>query len=158
MATTYEDINDAFMLKENDYRLIALYQSDVANSTSDLDTLLYGWMMDGIVDFQDICTQDLTDRNETSKEFNFVMTSENINMLAKHMVRYWLEKEVSDILQMRNKIQTDFKTYSEAQSLATKKAYLIEVIERLDQDMTKYGYKYFDWQQAITNGFSTLMT
>jgi hypothetical protein len=86
------------------------------------------------------------------------MTPENINMLAKHMVRYWLEKEVSDILQMRNKIQTDFKTYSEAQSLATKKAYLIEVIERLDQDMTKYGYKYFDWQQAITNGFSTLMT
>lgn len=83
MATTYEDINDAFMLKENDYRLIALYKSDIANSTSDLDTLLYGWMMDGIVDFQDICTQDLTDRNETTKTFNFVMTPENINMLAK---------------------------------------------------------------------------
>ena len=79
-------------------------------------------------------------------------------MLAKHMVRYWLEKEDSDILQMRNKIQTDVKTYSEAQSLATKKAYLIEVIERLDQDMTKYGYKYFDWTTAKNTNFSDFIT
>jgi hypothetical protein len=156
--TTYQDVNDMFMLLQNDYRLISLYQDDLANTTSNLDTLLYGWMVLSIGEFGLDCTQDLSNRNETTKEFNFVMTDENINLLAKFMVKYWLQKEVSDILQMRNKIQTDFKSYSEAQSLATKKGYLIEVIERLDQDMTKYGYKNFDWQQAIDNGFETLMT
>ena len=156
--TTYQDINDAFMLMQNDYRLISLYQDDVANSTTNLDTLLYGWMISAIVDFQDLCNEDLSDRNETTQEFNFVMSDENINFLAKTMIKYWLQKEVSDILQMRNKIQTDFKTYSEAQSLATKKAYLIEVIERLDQDMTKYGYKYFDWTTAKNTNFSDFIT
>ena len=156
--TTYQDINDAFMLMQNDYRLISLYQDDVANSTTNLDTLLYGWMISAIVDFQDLCNEDLSDRNETTQEFNFVMQDENINFLAKTMIKYWLQKEVSDILQMRNKIQTDFKTYSEAQSLATKKAYLIEVIERLDQDMTKYGYKYFDWTTAKNTNFSDFIT
>ena len=158
MATTYEDINDAFMLMQNDYRLISLYQDDVANSTTNLDTLLYGWMISAIVDFQDLCNEDLTDRNETTQEFNYTMSDENINLLAKNMIKYWLQKEVSDILQMRNKVQTDFKTYSEAQSLATKKAYLIEVIERLDQDMTKYGYKYFDWTTAKNTNFSDFIT
>jgi len=156
--TTYQDINDSFMLMQNDYRLLALYNTDVDDSTTNLDTLLYGWMILSIGEFSPDCTQDLTDRDETDKEFNFTMTDENITLLTKFMVKQWLQKETSDILQMRNKIQTDFKSYSEAQSLATKKAYLIEVIERLDQDMTRYNYRNFDWETAKTNGFADFIT
>jgi len=119
MATTYENINDGLYVKER-YRL-SLFINQILPFNHDLDTLFYCWMMDGIVDFQDICTQDLTwtELKKQTKTLNFVMTSRKYQYAWQNI---WLDtgwkKEVSDILQMRNKIQTDFKTYSESQSLS----------------------------------------
>jgi len=74
-------------------------------------------MMDGIVDFQDICTQDwLTEMKPTKN--SILSWLRKYQYAGKHMVRYWLEKEVSDISTNADKIQTDFTTYSEAQSFS----------------------------------------
>ncbi len=157
--TTFVDIYDLFMQLQNDYRLVALYTDDIENSTTNLDTYLEGWLMFSIGDFNKYCTQDLEDRTDSTYTFDFAMTIQNQTLLAKHMVKYWLQKEVHDILQMRNKVQDrDFKTYSEAQSLTAKSNLLSKVKEELSQDVNDYSYDNFDWQQALDNGFETLMT
>lgn len=111
-----------------------------------------------IPDF-DICEQDLEDRTDVNYTFDIVLTTENKTILAQIMVKYWLSREVNDILQMRLKIQDkDFHTYSENQNLREKSAWLSKVKEEISQRLVDYGYKYFDWQQALDNGFETLMT
>jgi len=156
--TTFVDIYDLFLQLINDYRLTALYNSDVENSTTDLDTLLESWMILAIPDF-DICEQDLEDRTDANHTFDIELTTENKTILAQIMVKYWLSKEVNDILQMRLKIQDkDFHTYSENLNLREKAAWLSKVKEEISQRLVDYGYKYFDWQQALDNGFETLMT
>ena len=155
--TTYTEIYDLFMNLQNDYRLLALYNNDVANSTNNLDILLQGWLLLGIGDFVNVCNQDLTDRNDTTATFNFVMSTINQTILSKFMVKYWMRKEISDILQMRNKVQDSFHTYSEAQSLTAKSALLTKIEEELSQDVVEYGYADRDmWQFWITNGFTSL--
>ena len=156
-TTSYELIYDLFLTQINDYRLTALYNLDVANSTSDLDTLLQGWLFLAIPDFEDICTQDLEDRDDTTMVFNYVMTTENQQVLAFIMMKYWLRKETHDILQMRLHVQDkDFKTYAEQANLNSKSAALTKVTEEISQKLVDYGYKHADWQFWITDGFQTL--
>ena len=155
--TAYVDIFDIFMSLQTDYRLLGLYADDVANSTSNLDTLLQGWLILGIGDFVNICNQDLTDRDDSAATFSFVMSTINQTILAKYIMKYWLKKEVHDILQMRNKVQDSFHTYSESQNVTAKSALLTKVEEELSQDIIDYSYSDKDmWQFWINNGFSSL--
>ena len=102
-TTSYVDIYDLFMELQRDYRLIGLYNDDVANSTTNLNTMLQGWLILGIGDFLNICDQDLEDRDDSTEIFNFLMTTRNKNMLAKLIKKYWLQQEIHDIAQMRGK-------------------------------------------------------
>ena len=155
--TTFVDIYDLFMMLQNDYRLVALYNDDIENSTTNLDDYLEGWLMFSIGDFSQYCTQDLEDRTDADSTFDIELTTENKTILAKYMVQYWLEKEVHDILQMRSKVQDrDFKTYSEAQNLTAKSNVLSKVKEELSQRIIDYGYKNADWETWVTDGFLTL--
>ena len=154
-TTSYESIYDLFLQQINDYRLTALYNSDVANSTSDLDTLLEGWLFLAIPDFEDICTQDLEDRDDTTMVFNYVMTTENQQVLAFIMMKYWLRKETHDILQMRLHVQDrDFKTYAEQANLNSKSLALTKVTEEISQRLVDYGYKNADWTTWYTTNFN----
>jgi hypothetical protein len=157
-ATTFVDIYDLFLQLIQDYRLTALYNDDVANSTTNLDTLLESWLMLSIPDFETVCNQDLEDRTDASHTFDIELTTENKTILAQIMVKYWLSKEVNDILQMRLKIQDrDFHTYSENSNLKEKSAWLTKVKEEISQRLVDYGYADTDmWQYWITNGFTTL--
>jgi hypothetical protein len=157
--TTFVDIYDLFLQLISDYRLTALYTDDVANSTSNLDTLLESWLMLAIPDFENVCTQDLEDRTDASETFDIVLTTENKTILAQIMVKYWLTREVNDILQMRLKVQDkDFHTYSENANLKEKSAWLSKVKEEISQRLVDYGYKNADWQFWITDGFNTLQS
>ena len=158
MATTYEDIYDIFMSNlSNDYRLLAIFNDDVANSTKNLDIILHGWLFLGIGDFTPICNQDLTKIDETNETFTIDLSVINKNMLAKFIAKYWMKKEIHDIEQMRNKVQDSYRTYSEAQNVTAKSALLSKLEEELSQDLVDYGYSDKDmWQRWITNGFATL--
>jgi hypothetical protein len=134
----------------NDYRLTALFQS----SEVDFEQYLTGWLLFSIVDF-DICDQSLS-YTESTKTFTEALTNKNQVMLAKIMVRYWLSKEVADISQMSLKVQDrDFKTFSEAQHLREKSAYLNIVKEDISQTMVDYGLKTTDWAAWLNGDFYT---
>ena len=62
------------------------------------------------------------------------------------MVKYWMQKEVSDITQMSLHIQDhDYKFYSEAQNLREKSNYLNVVKEDISQALVNYDLKSNDW-------------
>lgn len=150
--TPYSDINDLFLQQIEDYRLIELYNGGAGEEN--LNTYLLGFMVLAIPEFYP-CTQDLSNRNDTLKIFNYQMTDENKKILSKLMVREWLAKELKDILQMRwNITDHDFKHYSEAQNTKSKQDVLSELREDCSQLLVDYGLKHNDWQAWNMGNFS----
>jgi hypothetical protein len=124
----------------DDYNLDALY----AQSAPNFYTYLEGFLIQAIDDF-DICTQALVYDEET-QEFSVTLTNKNKLILANIMVKCWLEKEVNNILQMRNHIQDhDFKTFSAAANLKEKKDLLRGKEEEIDLQLSRYEYDANDW-------------
>jgi len=150
MATPYSDIYDFFMIKVTDYNLITLYQ----DSVTDFESFLQGWLKLSIVDFNDYCDQDLSDRNDTTNTFNFDMTDENQVILSVFMVFHWLEKEVNDVLQMNLSVtDRDFKHYAESKNLDSKTSYRDRLSEEKSQILVTYGYKNNDWESWFSGNF-----
>lgn len=145
MGTSLTDILDLFMLLQNDYRLLNLYTSSSAN----FNTYLEGWMLYAINDFDGISTQSL-DYTPTSGSitgsFTETLTNENKLMLSQLVVRYWMAKEVQDVLQMNiNLTDHDFKHFAESQNLAEKQRMHNFKREEVAQLLVDYGYKHNDW-------------
>lgn len=150
MATAYGEIFDSFMSSIDDYRLVELYTS----STTDFENYLLGWLKKSIVEFSDYCTQDLSLRDDDAKLFDTTLTEKNVDVLARLMVKYWLTKEVNDVLQMRTKITDhDFKHYAESASLREKQSYLQTVKEECSQLLLDYAYKNNDWVSWAAGDF-----
>lgn len=142
MATNYSDVYDFFMLQIKDYNLNELYDA----STTDFENFLQGFLREAIVEFNRICDQDLTDRNDTTGVFNIDLTERNVVTLARGMVKFWLEKEVQDVMDMGLHLtDRDFKHYSEAQNLQSKRGFLQDVTERVAQMYVDYGFDNVDW-------------
>jgi hypothetical protein len=150
-GTNFSDVFDQFLSFIEDYRLTALYQSSVVN----FEIYLQGWLMPSIVEFSNVpCNQALT-FNTTTKTFTETLSLENVMILSKLMMKYWLMKEVNDITQMRLKIQTDYKSYSEAQNITAKTERLIQVTEDISQTLVNYSYKNFNWAEWTSGNFTT---
>ena len=149
--TPYTSINDLFLSQVEDYRLIELYNG--GDGEDQLNTYLLGFMLLAIPEFNP-CTQDLSDRNDTTLTFNFEMTTENQKILSKLMVKEWLAKELKDILQMRwNITDSDFKHYSEAQNTKSKQDVLSELREECSQLLIDYGLRHNDWSAWVLGNF-----
>lgn len=150
MGTKFESIFDQFMSLQQDYRLIALFQSSV----QDFELYLQGWLIPSIVEFQDVpCNQSLAYDLDT-KTFTEDLTLQNQIILARLMKKYWLTKEVNDISQMRNFIQDrDFTTHSAAQNLKEKRDLLIATEEEISKLLVSYGYKHISWDEWFQGNY-----
>jgi len=134
MGTSFTEVIDEFMLLQDDYRLITLFQTSPENFT----TYVTGWLIPAITDFETVCDQKLT-YNLTTKYFTETLNKRNILTLAKIVKQYWLQRTVDDVSQMKAKIQTDFHTYSEAQNYKTMQDRLILMNEEISQLLVKYS-------------------
>lgn len=142
MATEFTEVNDLFLTLVEDYRINLIYQT---SGSAALNTYLEPWLVYSVQEFSNVCNQDLTYDLNTEK-FNETLTIENINILAQMMTKYWLMKTVQDVLQMNNNIiDHDFKTFSQAQNLDSKRKYLQEKKEEISQLLQDYSYKYNKW-------------
>lgn len=156
-GTLFSDIYDLFLEQIDDYRLVNLYNQDVLNDTTNLDTYLHGFMLLAIPEFSE-CSQDLSLRDDTTT-FSFTETLTDINkkILSKLMVKEWLSKEVKNILDMKAKIQDiDYKTYSEAQNITARQSMLTMLKEECSQLLIDYGYKNNSWSEWYSGNFSGL--
>lgn len=150
MGTVVSTIYDRFLMLVNDYKLVALYDSSQTN----FETYLGGWLDFAINDF-DICTQSLV-YSGTTPTFTATLTTENQLILARIMVKYWLQKEVQDVTQMSIHLQDrDFKTYSEAQNIMAKSNHLDKIKEDVSQALVDYGLKTADWTSWLDGTFYT---
>jgi hypothetical protein len=155
-GTLFTDIYDLTLQQIDDYRLVGLYNQDVLNDTTNLDTYLHGFMLLAIPEFSE-CSQDLSLRDDSvTFSFTETLTDMNKKILSKLMVKEWLSKDIKDILAMKSKVQTDFKTYSEAQNLTARQASFTMFKEECSQLLIDYGYKNNSWAEWYSGNYSGL--
>jgi len=141
-GTSIVEIIDLFSALQADYRLISLY--DTSGSVA-FTTYQEPWLLHSIDEFAPICNQSLA-YSTTTQEFTETLNQENKDILADLMIKYWLEKLIQDVLQMNNNITDhDFKMFSQAQNLKAKQDWYNSKKEDLDQRLSKYAYRHFDW-------------
>lgn len=150
MTTEFAEVNDLFLTLIEDYRINLIYQT---SGSATLNTYLEGWLIYSVGEFVDLCNQDLS-YNLSAQQFNETLTSENINILAQIMTKYWFTKLTQDILQVNvNIVDHDFKTFSQAQNLKEKRDYLNNKKEEISQLLQNYAYKYNQWDNWNTQIF-----
>jgi len=141
MATTLDEICDLALTLIDDYRLTALYQT---SGSASLNTYLEPWLLMAIDEF-DLCSQTLS-YSTTTQTFTLDLTQQHKNILAQIMTKYWMQKEVQDVNQMRLHLQDrDFKTFAEANNLKEKREFYNTKQEEIDRILQKYGYRNNDW-------------
>lgn len=152
MTTALDDIVDLFMMLQNDYRLLSIFQT---SGSTVLDNYVEPWLLFSIDDFSGICNQDLTYDSGSHIFTNNTLTQTNKNILARIMIVYWLERTVKDVLQMNYNItDRDFKHYSESQNLKEKRDLYVQEKEKISQLLSdyqwgKYNTDWINWQNQI---------
>ena len=115
------------------------------------------WLLNSIIEF-DVCDQDLSytvSTDATEGYFDADLTNKNIFMLVQIMVKYFLQKDLNDILKISNILQDrDFKLYSASNNLKAKQDYYNTKCEEIDRRLTSYGYADNDWASWQNQDFS----
>lgn len=151
-GTSFTKIFDVFMVLQQDYNLVILYNQ----SETDFTTYLEGWLILSVDEFNRNTkpTQSLG-YDLVTQTFNETLSDENQLVLSRVMVRYWMERVRNDIRQMNLSIQDhDFKHYAESQNLKEKINLLTVKIEELSQLYVDYGYKHNDWDAWANGNFN----
>jgi hypothetical protein len=142
-------------MRVRDYRLDAIYN---VSGSQVFNTYLEPWLIDATTEFAPICDQDLSyivSGSATEGYFSEILTTENKVMISKLMVKYFLAKSISDVLQFSNVVSDrDFKTFSAAQNLTAKTAYYNTKREELSQEMLEYSLRKNQWSQWNLQIFS----
>jgi len=134
--TLYNEVYKRFLRKVTDFRISELF----VNSPSDADDRLQGWLESAIIKFQR-CKTNLSDRNDTSKQFNNTLSDYEKEILSVLMLVEWIEPEVNHILDMTRELSdTDFKIHSAKDNLEAKKKLLIKHQEDADRLIIAYGF------------------
>jgi hypothetical protein len=137
------------MMLTVDYKLRKLFSM----SEEVLNNYVEAWLILAIVDFNSVRADNLIYDKDT-QTFSTTLNSEDIKILARLMVRYWLEKEVNDVLAFENTLQDhDFKTYSQAQNLDSKRNLLNLQIEETDKVLSLYTYRNNNWSSWLNQSF-----
>jgi len=141
LGTPYESIHERFSMKTSDYTLDRLFQ----NSESAYQSYLNGFLISAISKFTQ-CVNNLKLRDDDLQEFNIDLDDLEVEILSDLMVVEWCSKEVHSIMEMRRGLNDgDFKVFSEAQHLNSKKDLLVTTREITNRLITEYGYAKLDF-------------
>ena len=113
--TSYETIYNRALAQITDPLLVQLPEED-------LETMLYDWLMDAIVE-PVIGEYDFSDRDEKLKQFNFDISDRDQKILSIHMVRGWLAPQIRSVTltsQVFSGKETKF--FAQSQQLAEMRA------------------------------------
>ena len=154
MGTLSSEIFDFFLTSVNDYKLTAIYQT---SGSLALDIYMEPWLLNSIIEF-DVCDQSLSytvSSGSSEGYFDVTLTNKNIFMLVQVMTKYWLQKNINDILQISNILQDrDFRMFSASNNLKAKQDYYNTKCEEIDRRLTSYGYADNDWASWQNQNFS----
>ncbi len=111
MPTPYSDVYNVFLNRITDYDLPAFTEEN-------RETILHGFMINACSKFKRVCKKvskvDLSDRDETNKQFNSVLSDEQIDIITTGMIMEWVKPKYYLDENMRNMLNT--KDYNMAAS------------------------------------------
>lgn len=135
MGTKYEEIYERYRTRVRNYDILD-YDSDIVN-TMQLDLLNLS-----ISDFEEICVQDLSDRDDELLAFNIDLTNREKDILALGMVLHFVEPYVYNTDSLKNALNTkDFTLYSPANLLEKMKDLMEATASRLTREMNLYSFR-----------------
>jgi len=147
--TSFDDVYDLTLVSFRDYKLDKLYDISV----DDFKNVLQGYLFKAIPKFTN-CKKDLEDFDLTTKIFNNDLNLTEKVILSDFMVIEWMTSKILDITQMQLHLNdTDYKTFSEERNLKGKIEAQNILIERVNQDTTKYGIKNIPWGEWAGGNF-----
>lgn len=110
MATPYQEVFKVFLGKISDY-------SFVQYTDEELDEIFSEYLDGACVRFK-VCDKDLGDRDNTTKQFNIILSSEEKQILGRAMVLEWIEPQIADTLLIKQQMtDRDFQITSQANHL-----------------------------------------
>jgi hypothetical protein len=156
MATGSDEIVDRFMMQVmNDNILNTLYST---SGSAALVIYTEAWLLAAIDDFARVSNDDLTYIPSSGSSvvgyFTRDLTSREINILARAMVKQWLQQRVSNNISM-GRFFVDREFRMSAPMLPSLKSYLIEVIESVDKLLGDYAWDGNDWSGWFNQTFSS---
>lgn len=139
--TNISEIVDWFMMLQTDYRLKKIFSMGEA----ELNLYLEPWALMSMVILNNVKTESLV-YDTATQNFSTTLSVEDKSLLAQLMLRYWLEKEVNDVLAFTNVLHDhDFKQFSQAQNLDARRTLLGMKIEETDKLLKQYSYSHNNW-------------
>ena len=147
MATAYNEIFTLFLAGIQDYKIDALYESATPTNA---DVYMSDFLVRAIPNF-DNCVQNLESRNDSTRTFTIILTTDEKVILSELMMVQWLKKDVNDIKQMELHLSDPkaFKHYAESNNLKEKRELLNSHQEAADKLMLRYSQKNIDWNDFI---------
>lgn len=120
--TSYEQLYNRALAQITDPLLAKIPEADLEN-------MLYGWLMDAIVE-PVVGTYNFADRNEEEKKFNFDISDRDQKIIAINMVRGWLAPQIASVVFTAQVYSgKESKFYAQANHLAELRA-LDESLQR----------------------------
>lgn len=135
MGTKYEEIFDRYRARVRNYDFLDYDAITRLEYQKDLLAL-------AVSDFEDICKQDLNDREDDILSFAVTLTNREKDILALGMVLHFVEPYVYNTDALQNALNTkDFSLYSPA-NLLEKMTELMEMTEkRLRREINLYSFR-----------------
>jgi len=132
MATSFDTIEDLFLISVRDYRIDAL-----ASNQTVLQQYLDGFLIKAIPNFT-ACLQDLS-YDSVERTFASTFTNLENEILANLMEVEWFKNDVNDVTQINLHLMNhEFKLNSENENLKQKSEYLDRAREKAHQLATEY--------------------
>ena len=135
MGTTFEEVYARYRARVRNYDFLE-YISAVR------DMYQYDLLMLSISDFEDICVQDLNDRDDEILTFNIELTNREKDILALGMVLHFVEPYVYNTDALQNAMSTkDFSLYSPANLLEKMTELMTTTEARFRREINLYSFR-----------------
>ena len=135
MGTMFEDVYERYRARVRNYDFL-----DYDSITR--DAFQYDLLMMSISDFEDICQNDLNDREDELLMFNVNLTNREKDILALGMVLHFIEPYVYNTDSLQNALNTkDFSLYSPANLLEKMTDLMTTTEHRLKREINLYSFR-----------------
>lgn len=135
MGTKYEEVYERYRARVRNYEF--LDYDALTRGTYQLDLLHLA-----ISDFEEICKQDLNDREDDILRFNITLTNREKDILALGMILHFVEPYVYNTDALQNALNTkDFTLYSPANLLEKMTDLMNITSKRLKGEINLYSFR-----------------
>lgn len=138
MATSFDSVIDMALIIIRDYKLDALYETDV----EDFNLVLQGYMLKGLPKFEVSSIKPLS-YDLATRTFDEDLDTIEIDIISDWTVIMWYTDQLQDVLEFKEPLRdVDFNRFATGQNLKLRQSYLEELRRKVKQDATNYQFQH----------------